>query len=68
MATPVSNNTDTSADHNRMIRLGTIREWDRLLHEAAKPDGRGTIAIELPYKGGRLGEPKITHVQIGCEL
>ena len=66
MATRSSNNDTSIADHNRALRLSIIREWDRLLTEATKPDAKGTVGIEIPFKDGRLGEPKVTRVFFGC--
>lgn len=52
-------------DENRAIRLLAIREWDRLLTEATKPNFRGTVAVEINSKDGRLSQPKLTRVQFG---
>jgi hypothetical protein len=68
MTTPAAHNQKQNpADHNRMVRLTTIRTWDRLLAEATKPNAKGIVAIEISHKDGRLGEPKITTVKYGCD-
>jgi hypothetical protein len=48
---------------NRQRRLDAIRTLERLLREAADEEFRGTVAVELPAKDGRLGAVKETRIR-----
>ncbi len=62
LAEPASENR---ADLNRSRRLLAVRELDRLLAEAIHPAFRGTVAVEISAKDGRLSEPKTTRIRFG---
>ena len=48
------------ADVNRARVLQAVRELQRLLNEALKPDFTGTVAVEVASKQGRLNTPRVT--------
>lgn len=65
-ASTVHNNVQIrAADKIRYLRVGLIRELERLLDRATDPQFTGTVGLELSSKEGRPGEPRITVTQYG---
>lgn len=61
MPPPVNNSVNQCrADRNRAVRLACIRQVDKLLEQAADPEFRGTVNIEVLAKDGRLAFPVVS--------